>query len=82
MNRLHALMSLRIRTSDGRLLGRAHDLRCEWQAGHARVTHLVYGRRGMLERLGFHERLDTLPWSAVRSIGDEIVVDAGEVRRP
>jgi hypothetical protein len=74
------LQSFRVRTASGKMLGHVHDLRCENRGKGGVITHLVYGRRGLLERVGFRERLDTLPWSAVREIRhDELIVaDPGD----
>jgi hypothetical protein len=74
-----ALQLGRVRTTGGRLLGKVFDFRCEWRGDHARVTRLVYGRRGLWERLGFRrQRQDTLPWSSVERMdgGEVIVADA------
>jgi hypothetical protein len=66
-----------VRTEDGRTLGKVFDLRCEWHGTHAHVTHLVFGRRGLWERLGFRrQRHDTLPWSAIRRIDNREVIVA------
>ncbi len=73
-----ALQGLRIETTDGRALGHVHDLRCSWRPGQAEppiVEAVVFGRRGLLQRLGFQQRdADTVPWSAVRSIAHGVVV--------
>ncbi|HEV7607546.1 MAG TPA: hypothetical protein VGO61_09435 [Steroidobacteraceae bacterium] len=72
-----ALQLERVLTEEGRELGKVFDLRCEWRAGQAQVTHLVYGRRGLWERLGFRrQRHDKLPWSAVVRIEDRDVIVA------
>ena len=72
----HSLEGLDVRTEGGEQLGCLHDLRIT-RDGH--VTHLVYGRRGLLERLGFRgERFDTIPWSQVVAVrAREIVVSDG-----
>jgi hypothetical protein len=36
----------------------------------------VYGKRGVLERLGVRARYDTIPWSDVVEINDDAVVVA------
>jgi hypothetical protein len=66
----------RVRTEDGRTLGKLHELRCEWRGDRAVVTHLVYGKPGLLERLGFRgQNHDVLPWFAVKQVrGAEIIV--------
>jgi sporulation protein YlmC with PRC-barrel domain len=70
----HTLQDRPIIDTSGRRLGHLHDLRCTLHGG-ASVTHLVYGRRGLLESLGFRgERYDTIPWSRVREIRADAVV--------
>jgi hypothetical protein len=74
-----ALQLERVRTEDGRVLGKIFDLRCEWRGGHARVTHLVYGRRGLWERFGFRrQRRDTLPWAMIVRLDTREVIVARE----
>jgi sporulation protein YlmC with PRC-barrel domain len=71
------LQSRPIRTANGRQLGHLHDLRCEWRGSRAQVTHLVYGRRGLLERLGFRgARFDAIPWASVVEVRDDAIVVA------
>jgi sporulation protein YlmC with PRC-barrel domain len=74
-----ALDLMHIRTGDGRRIGRLFDLRGQWTPGEPTVVdELIYGRVGLLERLGLGDgRPDSLPWSAVERIGDEIVVRDG-----
>ena len=67
----------------GRVLGCVHELRSRGAPEHGRahasrrVTELVYGRQGWLERFGLRGAvLEVVPWKAVRAIeGDRIVVD-------
>lgn len=76
------LQGCRVRTADGELLGRAFDLRCVWRGPSLVATHLVYGRRGLLERLGFRTpRQDTLPWSAVVRVDERVIVVDLKTRR-
>ena len=68
-----ALLGLRVATESGDRLGRVHDVRAELTPRTLKVTGLVVGRVGLLERLGFGapnsgSRLrghDVVPWSAV-----------------
>jgi hypothetical protein len=71
------IQNRRVRTRSGKLLGHAHDLRCSHHGTHARITHLVHGHRGLLERLGFRQpERNPLPWSRVVEIRDrEIIVE-------
>jgi sporulation protein YlmC with PRC-barrel domain len=73
-----ALELMHVRTADGRDLGRVFDLRCDVRAGALpTVTAIVYGERGLLERLGLRRaRPTSIPWTQVRRIeGRVIVVD-------
>jgi sporulation protein YlmC with PRC-barrel domain len=71
--RLSDLLSLEVRTESGETLGRVHDLRCELTTRSLKVTGLIVGKFGLLERLGFGapesvDRVrphDVVPWSAV-----------------
>ncbi|HSC65415.1 MAG TPA: PRC-barrel domain-containing protein [Caldimonas sp.] len=79
---------MRVQTSDGRTLGHIFDVRCESGSDKPpTVTAIVYGERGLLERLGLRrERPTVVPWSRVRSIGERAVVvddaaDAGGTKR-
>jgi sporulation protein YlmC with PRC-barrel domain len=71
--RVSALLGLRVATESGERLGRVHDIRAELTPRACKVTGLVVGQLGLLERLGFGApgsgaRLrsrDVVPWSAV-----------------
>jgi sporulation protein YlmC with PRC-barrel domain len=68
-----ALLGLHVATESGERLGRVHDVRAELTPQTLKVTGLVVGRFGLLERLGVGapssgSRLrghDVVPWSAV-----------------
>jgi sporulation protein YlmC with PRC-barrel domain len=71
--RLSDLLNVEVRTESGRRIGRVNDLRAELTPRTLKVTGLVVGRLGLLERLGIgapesgvriHSR-DVVPWSAV-----------------
>lgn len=74
----------RVETEDGEFLGHVFDLRSPGSAEHgdtreARVvTELVYGKRGLLARLGLtHARVTTIAWESVKEIrGGKIIVKA------
>jgi hypothetical protein len=74
-----ALQLARITTEDGRMLGHLFDLRCERQNARANITHLVCGRRGLLERLGFRERFIAIPWPAVIEVREHEIIVRGDV---
>jgi sporulation protein YlmC with PRC-barrel domain len=71
--KLSELLGLSVRTESGGSLGRVHDLRGELTPRTLKVTGLVVGRLGLLERLGLGAptsaaRLrtrDVIPWSDV-----------------
>jgi sporulation protein YlmC with PRC-barrel domain len=72
------LESMTVHTSDGKRLGRVFDLRCKTRDGEPpEVDAIVYGRRGLLERLGLRKALPTLVhWDKVRSIENRVIVVA------
>ena len=67
------MLGLPVRTQDGESLGQVHDVRAELRPRTLRVTGLVVGRSGLLERLGIGapesaariRTRDVVPWSAV-----------------
>ena len=84
------LLGLAVKTESGDSLGHVHDVRGELGARSLRVTGLVVGRLGLLERLGIGapeatERLrghDVVPWSAVvRADRRGVVVKDGTTLR-
>jgi sporulation protein YlmC with PRC-barrel domain len=66
--RLSALLGLRVRTESGHSLGRVHDVRAELSPRTVKVTGLVIGGVGFLERLGIGARSH-----ASRLRGDDVV---------
>ena len=88
--RVSALLGLRVATESGDRLGRVHDVRAELTPRTCKVTGLVVGRVGLLERLGFgapgsDSRVrghDVVPWSAViRAERRGVVVRDGTTTR-
>jgi hypothetical protein len=71
--RVTDLLGVPVRTESGESLGHVHDIRGELGARSLRVTGLVVGRLGLLERLGVGaprtplrvRTRDVLPWSQV-----------------
>jgi sporulation protein YlmC with PRC-barrel domain len=71
--RLSELLGLDVHTEAGAQIGRVHDVRAELTPRTLKVTGLVVGRLGLLERLGLGarrrgERLrsdDVIPWRDV-----------------
>ena len=79
-----ALDGMEVRTASGERLGRLFDLRLRTDAGETpAVTAIVYGRRGLLERLGLrHAKPTSIPWARVRAIEDRAIVVDDDVSRP
>jgi sporulation protein YlmC with PRC-barrel domain len=84
--RLSDFLGVPVRTDDGESLGRVHDVRAELGARSLRVTGLVVGRLGVLERLGMGaprtplrvRTQDVVPWSSVvRADRRGVVVRSG-----
>jgi sporulation protein YlmC with PRC-barrel domain len=71
--RLSDFLGREVRTESGDILGRVHDLRAELAPGTLRITGLVVGGLGVLERLGIGaprsaariRTKDVIPWEAV-----------------
>lgn len=68
--------TLRVARADGRDLGRVFDLRCDWRPrGPTHIDEIIYGRTGLLERVGLREREpDSVAWSAVREVRGRTIV--------
>jgi hypothetical protein len=79
-----ALERMRVRMADGCDLGHAFDLRCATGTGKLpTVTAVIYGRRGLLERLGLrHARPTFVSWARVRSIEGRVIVVDDDAPRP
>jgi sporulation protein YlmC with PRC-barrel domain len=84
--KLTELLGVPVRTEDGESLGRVHDVRADLGPRSLKVTGLVVGKLGVIERLGIGAprtplRLrthDVVPWSAVvRADRRGVVVRAG-----
>jgi sporulation protein YlmC with PRC-barrel domain len=71
--KLSDLLSLEVRTESGEKVGRVHDVRGELTTRSLKITGLVVGKIGLLERLGVGapestDRIrprDAVPWTAV-----------------
>jgi sporulation protein YlmC with PRC-barrel domain len=73
--RLSAVMGVEVVTTDGRTLGRVHDLRVRRAGDSYEVEALLVGPRGLLNRLGVPTDADEVPWEAVTTLeADRIVV--------
>lgn len=75
---LVAWQARRIESEDGKRLGRVFDLRVRAPDGDENspvVTQIVYGVRGLLERLGLRRASPTaVHWSRVLRVRDDIVI--------
>jgi sporulation protein YlmC with PRC-barrel domain len=89
--RLSELLSLKVRRESGEHLGRIHDVRAELTSRSLKVTGLVVGGLGLIERLGIaapesadHIRTrDVVPWSAVVRVDrGGAVVNDGTTTKP
>ena len=70
--RLSDLRNKKIRTIDGKTLGRVHEVHCE----QGLVTALMCGSRSLIERWTARQQGRRIPWECVREVGpDEIIVD-------
>ena len=84
--RLGEILGRKVVTEAGLRLGRVHDLQGELEEGRLRVTGLVAGRMGILERLGIGARGSSgagqamqhghagIPWDRVVRLGREVIV--------
>lgn len=83
MKKVSEFQLMRVEREDGKLLGRVFDLRSPGLPEHgdtreARVVgELVYGKTGLLARLGLRKaRATTVAWESVKEVrGGKIVVD-------
>ena len=84
--RLGELLGREVVTESGERLGRVHDVQGELEEGRLRVTALVAGAPGILERLGVGARGKggarrakrhdhaAIPWERVVRVGRDVVV--------
>jgi sporulation protein YlmC with PRC-barrel domain len=86
MMRLSELLNRRVVTESGQRLGHVHDVRGELVGGRLRVTGLIAGKLGILERYGVATHGSGGPgqakvhghpvilWQRVVHVGSEVVV--------
>ena len=84
--RLSELLNREVVSESGQRLGRVHDVRGELVEGRLRVTGLVAGKLGMLERYGVGTHGSggpgeakvhghpIIPWEQVVRVGPKVVV--------
>ena len=76
--RLSDLRDKKIRTLDGELLGRVHEVHCE----KGQVVALVCGSGGFIERWTAKPHGRRIPWECVRKVeADQIIVTPEPPRR-
>jgi len=84
LNTACAFERMHVETTDGRRLGHVFDLRCRWEPGTEGpvLEAIVYGRLGLLERVGLITSTpQKVAWAAVRELrGRAIVIDAEAAR--
>ena len=86
MKRVSEFQLMRVETEGGRLLGHVFDLRSRGEPEHGEpqekrvVNELVYGKLGLLARLGLIQaRATTVAWESVKEIRDgKIIVVEGK----
>jgi sporulation protein YlmC with PRC-barrel domain len=89
---LSSLLGREIVTESGRTLGRCHDVRGQLGASNLRVTGLVIGEKGFLERLGIgvrasashtraHDR-NVVAWKDVVHFEGKLIVVRDSAARP
>ena len=70
-----ALQLKQVMTRHGHEAGRVFDVQCRRSADGAtiEIVALVYGKRGLLERLGVRAHRDTVAWKEVAEVTEEAV---------
>lgn len=70
--RLSDLQDKKVRTLDGKTLGRVHEVHCDG----LRITALDCGAGGLLERLTARQHGRKIPWECVRKVDAHHIVVA------
>ena len=87
--RFSDLLDAPVTTESGQVLGRVHDLRAERTSRTLKITGLIVGPSGFLERFGIGapesgariRTRDVVPWSAVIRADSRNVVVRDEARK-
>jgi sporulation protein YlmC with PRC-barrel domain len=79
MIRASDLIGCVVRTESGERIGRVHDLRARAVDGGWELEGLIVGRGGMIARMAGSRtdplvRGDVIPWSAIASLDDGLVM--------
>jgi sporulation protein YlmC with PRC-barrel domain len=84
--RLSELLNRKVVSESGQRLGHVHDVRGELAGGRLRVTGLIAGKLGILERYGIATHGSggprqtkvhghpVIPWEQVVHVGSEVVI--------
>jgi sporulation protein YlmC with PRC-barrel domain len=76
--RLSDLQDKKVRTLDGEMLGRVHEVHCD----NGAVTALTCGPGSLIERLTAREHGRRIPWECVRKVDpDQILVTPDPPKR-
>jgi sporulation protein YlmC with PRC-barrel domain len=86
--RFSDILGAEVTTESGARLGRAHDLRADRTSRTLKITGLVVGPAGLLERLGIGapesggpiRTRDVVPWSAVVKADSRRIVVRDDAR--
>jgi sporulation protein YlmC with PRC-barrel domain len=65
-----------IRTTDGKRLGRVHEVQCDG----GKITALKCGPGSLIERLTDRSQGRRIPWDAVRKVDAKAIIVADEAR--
>jgi Uncharacterized conserved protein len=68
--RLSDLRDKKVRTLDGKVLGRVHEVHCN----EGKVVTLMCGARNLIERWTARVRGRKIPWSSVRRIDHDAII--------
>ena len=87
--RFSDLLGTEVTTESGETLGKVHDLRAELTLRTLKISGLVVGQAGLLERLGIGapasdaaiRTRDVLPWSAVVRADSRRIVVRDDARK-
>jgi sporulation protein YlmC with PRC-barrel domain len=79
---VHELLGRQVYDADGKKVGRVEDLVAERRGDEFRVTGIVVGRWGLIDRFGWSrtERGPQVPWDEIRSLEPKITLRTRGVR--
>lgn len=66
---ISSLLLQKVKTKSGKSFGRVFDIKVTQVKNRYRVTHIVCGTRGLLERLGMRKSVqEEISWTRVKKI--------------